>query len=104
MSGLSREDRARIQHWIRKLRSAGGSDDPDATALTRALALIDQQEKALEAADEAVGYMDSALYALTQPFAGDPHTAAVGALEVGLDIYRSARATSTKEKDDRRGD
>lgn len=47
MSGLSGEDRARIQHWIRKLRSAGGSDDPDATALSRALAHIDHLERAL---------------------------------------------------------
>ena len=100
MSGLSAEDRARLEGLLDYLQRT--EDHPQAKAdvdvFARALALIDQQEKALEAADEAVGYMDSALHALTQPFAGDPHTAAVGALEVGLDIYRSARSTSTKEE------
>ena len=94
MSGLSREDRTTLSRF-----STGDvGTSRVGRAVARALALIDQQEKALEAADEAVGYMDSALHALTQPFAGDPHTAAVGALEVGLDIYRSARSTSTKEE------
>ena len=80
MSGLSREDRARIQHWIRKLRSAGGSDDPDAAALTRALALIDQQEEALRAAD---AWVDAVLQ----------HRGETAA----FDAYVAARTTSTKE-------
>jgi len=96
MSELSAEDRERLEGWAENMAAAGATTD--AETVTRALALIDQQAKALEAADEAVGYMDSALHALSQPFVGYPHTAAVGALEVGLDIYRSARPTSTKEE------
>ena len=54
MSGLSGEDRARLEThsgYLRTYSFEPGADE-DADAIDRAFALIDQQAKALEAADE----------------------------------------------------
>ena len=90
MSGLSREDRARLEaHTTGAYRPdcppyyCELCDDCEA-ALTRALALIDQQEKALEAADRLAEFAED-----------DAVSRAIVA--TGARAYRSARATSTKE-------
>ena len=79
MSGLSREDRKALED----LRAAWTGGYPEA-AITRALALIDQQEKALEAADRLAEFAED-----------DAVSRAIVA--TGARAYRSARATSTKE-------
>ena len=87
MSGLSREDRTTLSRF--STGDAGTSRVGRAVA--RALALIDQQEKALEAADglsEAV----SKFSILSGMF--DPE---ISRAAYANDFYRSARATSTKE-------
>ena len=93
MSGLSGEDRARLEGLLDYLQRT--EDHPQAKAdvdvFARALALIDQQEKALEAADglsEAV----SKFSILSGMFDPEKSRAAYA-----NDFYRSARATSTKE-------
>ena len=86
MSGLSGEDRARLEGLLDYLQRT--EDHPQAKAdvdvFARALALIDQQEKALEAADE-----------LAKVAEDDAFSRAIVA--TGARAYRSARATSTKE-------
>lgn len=85
MSGLSREDRARLEELIERSFAIGESPEiQEAHALTRALALIDQQEKALEAADRLAEFAED-----------DAFSRAIVA--TGARAYRSARATSTKE-------
>ena len=84
MSGLSREDRARLEGLLDYLQRT--EDHPQAKAdvdvFARALALIDQQEKALEAADELARHYDID-----------------SAPEKTLDAYRSARTTEGGRND-----
>lgn len=87
MSGLSREDRARLEGLLQVVRDDVPHDpqgQANADALTRALALIDQQEKALEAADELARVVEESPVGY-----GLPRSARA---------YRSARSTSTKEE------
>jgi ubiquinone/menaquinone biosynthesis C-methylase UbiE len=81
MSELSAEDRERLEGWAENMAAAGATTD--AETVTRALALIDQQEKALEAADELARVVEESPVGY-----GLPRSARA---------YRSARATSTKE-------
>lgn len=62
VEGLSDEDRARLEGWVRQ---SGYADTLLGQSLTRALALIDHQAKALEAADELarVAAVESANFA-----------------------------------------
>ena len=86
MNGLSAEDRARLEGLLDYLQRT--EDHPQAKAdvdvFARALALIDQQEEALRAADDLY---DEALF----------HAVPESQLAVFTRAYRSARATSTKE-------
>ena len=102
MSGLSREDRARLEVLGQYV---------DCEVALRALALIDQQEKALEAADELAGEWER--YANKSNLVGEGDEIqrvrdaesrvfryCVEQLDLALyqgRAYRSARATSTKE-------
>lgn len=94
MSGLSGEDRARVEGLLQVIRDDVPHDpqgQANADALARALALIDQQEKALEAADglsEAVSKF-SILWGMFDP--------EISRAAYANDFYRSARPTSTKE-------
>lgn len=83
MSGLSREDRARLEVLGQYV---------DCEVALRALALIDQQEKALEAARD--GLQRIADHDWTEPPADMPDEMAREALA----RVDSARATSTKEE------
>ena len=90
MSGLSGEDRARLEGLLDYLQRT--EDHPQAKAdvdvFARALALIDQQEKALEAADELA----------KRVLAHDTDDRfTCGYCEKQARAYRSARSTSTKE-------
>lgn len=90
MSGLSREDRARLEGLLQVVRDDVPHDpqgQANADALTRALALIDQREKALEAADELADSITD------EVLSGASWT---GVLKAAI-AYRSARSTSTKE-------
>ena len=79
MSGLSREDRTTLSRF-----STGDVGTSwVGRAVARALALIDQQEKALEAADELARVVEESPVGY-----GLPRSARA---------YRSARPTSTKE-------
>ena len=91
MSGLSE----RLEDWADGLFHRGelfnGTDEEAADLLREAASLIDQQEKALEAADglsEAV----SKFSILSGMF--DPE---ISRAAYANDFYRSARTTSTKE-------
>ena len=80
MSGLSAEDRARLEGII--------TSQATRDSITRALALIDQWEKALEAADELA----------KRVLAHDTDDRfTCGYCEKQARAYRSARSTSTKE-------
>lgn len=103
MSGLSREDQARVEWQIEKLRHDAKQPGirevqqqlwKDAEILTRALTLLDQYEKALEAADELarVAGMESVYMAPNGNGAE-----AVRRITKAEAAYRSARSTSTKE-------
>jgi hypothetical protein len=79
VSGLSGEDRKALED----LRAAWTGGYPEGV-LTRALALIDQQGEALEAADELARVVEESPVGY-----GLPRSARA---------YRSARPTSTKEE------
>ena len=88
MSGLSGEDRARLEGLLDYLQRT--EDHPQAKAdvdvFARALALIDQQEEALRAADALVAWiLDD----------GPPRLGYN--TRQRAEVYRSARSTSTKE-------
>ena len=84
MSGLSGEDRKRL----RGLANQPSVNNAQARAIHSALALIDQQEKALEAADELA----------KRVLAHDTDDRfTCGYCEKQARAYRSARSTSTKE-------
>ena len=92
MSGLSREDRTTLSRF--STGDAGTSRVGRAVA--RALALIDQQEKALGAADELE--RAAATFRCNLPPTGDGPDADRGDALLDAELaYRSARATSTKE-------
>lgn len=103
MSGLSGEDRARLEHLAGYCQNWGSwatsstQMETMGAALTRALALIDQQEKALEAADEL------AEAAMASPVVQHEDGPMIDYAAYGRRVatahaaYRSARATSTKE-------
>lgn len=83
------DDEAAVETWFDE--SALGSDlIADADALTRALALIDQQEKALEAADELERVFTEELNRELIENANWPKVA------TARNLYRSARAASTE--------
>ena len=107
MSGLSGEDRKRL----RGLANQPSVNNAQARAIHSALTLIDQQEKALEAADELAGEWER--YANKSNLVGEGDEIqrvrdaesrvfryCVEQLDLALyqgRAYRSARATSTKE-------
>lgn len=88
MSGLSKEDRARLERWCADADTHDANMLLDCPALAadilKLLALIDQQEEALRAADDLY---DEALF----------HAVPESQLAVFTRAYRSARPTSTKE-------
>ena len=93
MSGLSGEDRETFEYviWAKTWNPGNHGSVREGEALARALALIDQQEKALEAADglsEAVSKF-SILWGMFDP--------EISRAAYANDFYRSARPTSTKE-------
>ena len=85
MSGLSKEDRARLERWCADADTHDANMLLDCPALAadilKLLALIDQREEALRAAD---AWVDAVLQ----------HRGETAA----LDAYVSARPTSTKEE------